>query len=240
MIKNIIIGLLAFIVIAFVINSFFGLFTGDRNDMIAAEAVNPKTDTIPLTRGTTPAGANLVSYEPRTGVLPENHITVAYKAYVQDTLAPALKMKASDITDPDGRIKELLQVNATVSGQLTSAKTEIDSLKRMVTYYQGQYFTASTRLDTAGRSTLEYNYKAKIDLVTEQRRTFFKDYLITHITSPDSNMVINHVEHFRRVTPIKARRFGVGIQAGWHYVPSVRVFAPTVGVGMSYNFFMLP
>ncbi|MFD2968547.1 hypothetical protein [Sphingobacterium bambusae] len=111
-------------------------------------------------------------------------------------------------------IKELIQINASVSGQLSAAKGEIDSLKRMVTYYQGRYFTATTRVDTIGRSTLTYNYNTTLDVVAEQKRTFFNDYLVTHITSPDSNMVINHVEHFRRVTPIKPRRFGIGIQAG--------------------------
>ncbi|WP_133639782.1 DUF6808 domain-containing protein [Sphingobacterium paludis] len=237
MLKNIIIALLAFIVIAFMLNSFFGLFTGSKNDMIAKETLNPQTDSIPLSRVKTPTGANIVTYQPREGILPENHITGAYKTYVQDTLAPALKMKASDISDPNGRIKELVQVNASVSGQLNAALTEIDSLKRMVTYFQGRYFSASVRKDTTGLATLVYNYNAKLDLVTEQRRAFFKDYLVTHISSPDTNMVINHVEHFRRVTPIKPRRFGVGIQAGWHYAPSVKAFTPTVGVGISYNLF---
>ncbi|MFD2968548.1 hypothetical protein [Sphingobacterium bambusae] len=103
--KNTTIVLLGLIVIALIVNLFFGIFNGDCNDMIAAEAVDPKTDTIPLTRGTTPSGNSVVSYTPREGIIPSNNITAAYNNYVQDTLGPAPKIKASDINDPDGRDK---------------------------------------------------------------------------------------------------------------------------------------
>lgn len=224
--KNIIISVLVFLAIVLLLNTIFGWFTPSKKEILADEYSNPKTDTIRLEYH---SDSTIVKYVPNVGQIPANNITKNYRTYVYDTLAPALKIAT-------GKISELQQIKATLEGTVNAQKIIIDNQKNRLTYYNGKYFSATTKTDTIGNSDLDYKYQAQIDIVTEDKSKLWgKEKQEVTITSPDKNFRINGVEHFKKEIIIPTKRFGLGLQTGYYFVPETGKFTPAIGVGFSYN-----
>ncbi|MBO6184214.1 MAG: hypothetical protein J6O88_05890 [Chryseobacterium sp.] len=228
--KNIIIAVLLFLATALILNTIFNWFTPSESDKIAKEVLNPKNDTITLEKHITKDSTIYVKYVPNLGELPQNNITKNFKTYVYDTLAPALRISTN-------KINELQQVKATLEGNIKSLKSDIDREKTKTVYYQDKYFSAKTKTDTLGNSSLDYKYNAQIDMISEMKKKniFSKEVQEISITSPDNNLRINGVEHFKRNISVPSKRFGLGIQAGYYYVPEEGKTVPAIGIGISYN-----
>lgn len=226
--NKIIIISLIFLVAVLVLNSFYNWVNLSPAEKLEKEVNNPKTDTIRLEYVT--HDSTVVKYIPNLGQLAANNITKNYKTFVYDTLAPAFKIAKEDIS-------ELQQLRAKLEGTIKAQKAEIDKEKSKVVYYQDKYFSAKTKTDNVGNSTLDYQYNAQIDLITETKRKNLFSKEIQHITvsSPDKNLKINGVEHFKKDVSLPPKRFGIGIQAGYYYVPETGKTVPAVGFGMSYN-----
>lgn len=226
--NNIIITALIFVIAALVLNSFFNWVTLSPEEKLAKEFNDPKTDTIRLEYTT--HDSTIVKYVPNIGQLAANNITKEYKTYVYDTLAPALRIATE-------KISELQQIKAVAEGTIKAQKAEIDNQKTKVVYYQDKYFSAKTKTDTIGNSTIDYKYNAQIDLITETKKKniFSKEIQQITVTSPDKNLKINGVEHFKKEVSVSPKRFGIGIQAGYYFVPETGKTVPAVGFGASYN-----
>ncbi|MBD8081121.1 hypothetical protein [Chryseobacterium caseinilyticum] len=225
--NKIIIISLIFVIAVLVLNSFYSWVNLSPEEKLVDEINNPKTDTIRIVYN---SDSTIVKYLPNVGQNPVNNITRNYNTYVSDTLGPALKIAKEDIF-------ELQQVRAKLEGTVKSQKSEIDLQKTKVVFYQDKYFSAKTKTDTVGNSTIDYKYNAQIDIVTTKKKKnlFAKDVQEVSITSPDKNLRINGVEHFKKDVSLPSRRFGIGIQAGYYYVPEIGRAVPGVGVGLSYN-----
>lgn len=228
--KNLLIIGLIFLITALVLNMFYGWFTMNKQEKIANEVLKPNNDTITLREYITKDSTIYVKYEPNLGQLLQNNVTPKTNNYISDTLAPALKIAAS-------KIKEFQQVKAKLEGNVQSLKSELDKEKNRTTFYKDKYFTATTKTDTLGNSLMAYNYNAQLDIVTEAKRKNFlsKEVQTIYISSPDKNMKINNVEHFKKDISIPPKKWGLGIQVGYYYVPEKNSLTPGVGLGLSYN-----
>lgn len=227
--KNIVIALLLLIITALALNTVFGWFTLSEDERIARETLSPKNDTIRLETTINKDSTVYVKYQPNVGELPVNNITKNYQTYVYDTLAPALKIATS-------KIAELQQIKAKLEGTVQSQKTEIDKEKVRTIYFKDRYFSATTKTDSTGKSSLNYNYDAQLDVVTTTKKRLLRsDLQEIYITSPDKNLKINGVEHFKKDVKIPESRIGLGVQAGYYFVPEIGKIQPAVGVGVSYN-----
>ena len=219
--KNLIISVLVFLAIVLLLNTIFGWFTPSKKEILADEYSNPKTDTIRLEYH---SDSTIVKYVPNVGQIPANNITKNYRTYVYDTLAPALKIAT-------GKISELQQIKATLEGTVNAQKIIIDNQKNRLTYYNGKYFSATTKTDTVGNSDLDYKYQAQLDIVTEDKSKLWgKEKQEVTITSPDKNFRINGVEHFKKEIFIPTKRFGLGLQTGYYFVPQTGKFVPAICV----------
>lgn len=226
--NKIIIISLIFLVGILVLNSFYNWVRISPEEKLLEEINNPKTDTIRFEYVT--HDSTVVRYTPNIGQLAGNNITKEYKTYIYDTLGPAFKIAKENIS-------ELQQVRAKLEGTIKAQKAEIDKEKTKVVYYQDKFFSAKTKTDTVGNSTLDYEYNAQIDLITETKKKnlFSKEVQQITASSPDKNLKINGVEHFKKEVPIPSKRFGIGIQAGYYFVPEMGRTVPAVGIGFSYN-----
>lgn len=226
--NKIIIISLIFVIAVLVLNSFYNWVNLSPEEKMVKEYNDPKNDTITLKYVT--HDSTIVKYLPNIGQIPANNITKNYTRYVYDTLAPALKIATQDI-------QELQQIRAQLEGTLKAKDAEIDRQKNKMVYYQDKYFSAKTKTDTLGNSSLDYKYNAQIDIITERKKKhlFAKDVQEISITSPDKNLKINGVEHFKKDISIPPKRFGIGLQAGYYYVPEIGRAVPAVGFGLSYN-----
>ena len=225
------IAILALIIVALVANLIGGWFTLSKNDRIAAESVE-KQDTIYLTKWISPKDSSSHgTFKQKEGEVIKNYITKNYMTYVQDTLAPALDIATS-------RIEELTRTKLTLEGQLKAFKTELDANKKARIFYENKYMQI---VSNTGDSTIDYKYNAIVDVVKYQDRKWLlgKENTYIDISSPDKNMKINGVEHFKKRIDVKPKRFGLGIQAGYYYVPAANQFYPGLGIGVSYNFIRL-
>lgn len=168
-------------------------------------------------------------YELHSGQTLDSNITNNYNTYVTDTLAPALKIVVNKIDEQQRNI-------ATLQGQVKAGETKVTVAKENETYYKDKYFSAITRTDTVGNSTMDYRYDAKLDITTERKSRFLRDDVeIVHITSPDKNFRVNGVEHFKKESFVLPKNWGVGIQVGYYYIPATNTFLPAVRAGISYN-----
>ena len=226
--KNILILALILIAGFLLLNAIFNWFHWSKAERVSNEEMNPKNDTIRIETKVTKDSTIYVKYEPNLGELAANNVTRNYYTYVSDTLAPALKIATS-------KIAELQQVKASLEGTVKAQKQEIDNQKIKTVYFKDKYFTAQTKTDTLGNATLSYNYDAQIDVVTENKQQFLKKDLQTvYITSPDKNLKINGVEHFKKETFVKPKNVGIGFQGGYGLNADGKL-TPYVGIGASYN-----
>lgn len=224
--NKILIVALLFIIGVLVANSFYSWVTLSPEEKIAKEINNPKTDTIKVIYN---HDSTVVKYVPNVGQIASNNITKTYTNYIYDTLAPALRIATEKITELQG-------IKAKLEGTVKAQKSEIDKEKSRLVYYQDKYFSAKTKTDSIGNSSLEYKYNAQLDMITETKSSLFsKDIQQITVTSPDKNLKINGVEHFKKDVSLPAKRFGIGIQAGYYFVPEIGKTLPAVGFGASYN-----
>lgn len=229
--KNAFIAILVLAVIGLTANLFTGWFTLNKNERIAKETKSSH-DTVFLTKYISRKDSTTHGkFEQKEGEIIKNYVTKNYMTYVSDTLAPALNIALD-------KVDELTRAKFTLEGQLKATKTELDATKKARVYYENKYLQI---VSNVADSTLDYKYNAVVDIVKFQDRKwlFGKEKTYIDISSPDKNMKINGVEHFKKNIEVKPKRFGFGIQAGYYYVPSVGQFYPGFGLGISYNFLRL-
>ncbi|NML70021.1 hypothetical protein HHL23_09430 [Chryseobacterium sp. RP-3-3] len=219
------------IIVALVANLIGGWFTLGKDDRIVEES-GKNIDTIYLNTYVNPKDSTTHgNFEQKEGEVVKNYITKNYMTYVSDTLAPALNIAQE-------KIDELTRAKFTLEGQLKATKTELDVNKKARVFYENKYMQI---VSNTADSTVEYKYNAIVDVVKYQDRKWLlgKENTYIDISSPDKNMKINGVEHFKKRIDVKPKRFGIGIQAGYYYVPAANQFYPGFGVGLSYNLIRL-
>lgn len=226
--KNLVITILVLSVIVLIANLFKGWFIPSKNDRIADE-YNRKRDSIMLHTWMNRVDSTLHgNFQQKNGEVINNYVTEKYMTYVQDTLAPALNIATE-------KIDELTRAKFTLEGQLKAAK---DQREKDRIFYENKYMQiVSNTLD----STIKYKYNAIVDVVKYQDRKWLlgKENTYIDISSPDKNMKINGVEHFKKRLDVKPKKIGIGIQAGYYYVPGSNQFQPGFGIGISYNLIRL-
>jgi len=228
--KNAIIAILVLAVIGLTANLFTGWFTLNKKERIADETL--KRDTLVIEKWLSPIDSTSHgTFQQKEGEVVKNYITKNYMTYVQDTLAPALNIAAE-------KIDELTRAKFTLEGQLKATKTELDANKKARIFYQNKYLQI---VSNVADSTLDYKYNAVVDVVkySERKWLFGKENTYIDISSPDKNMKINGVEHFKKRIDVKPKRLGIGIQTGYYYVPAMNQFYPGFGIGISYNLIRL-
>ena len=225
--KNLFIAIFAIVTIALIANIIGGWFTFSKNDRIAAES-SRNQDTIYLPVWKNPKDSTSHgTFKPVEGELVKNYITKNYMSYVSDTLAPALNIAQE-------KIDELTRANFNLDGQLKATKTELDVNKKARVFYESKYMQIVSNVQD---STIDYSYNAVVDVVKFKDKKWLlgKENTYIDISSPDKNMKINGVEHFKKKIEIKPKKLGFGLQAGYYYAPSTNKFYPALGVGISYN-----
>lgn len=230
--KNIILTLVSLLCIILIANLLGGWFTLNKNDRIAAESGKIVPDSIDLKKNINPVDSTTHgNFTEKEGEIINNYVTKEYVTYVSDTLAPALNIAKE-------QIDELTRAKFTLEGQLKAARTEIDINKKARVFYESKYLQVVSNVQD---STIDYKYNALIDVVKYKDRKwlFGKENTYIDISSPDKNMKINGVEHFKKRIDVKPKKFGLGVQAGYYYVPAANQFYPGLGVGLSYNFLRL-
>lgn len=229
--KNAFIVVLALTLIALIANLFTGWITLDKNDRIANESKG-SLDSLMLYRWMNKVDSTLHgNFQEREGEIIKNYVTKKYVTYVQDTLAPALNIATE-------KIDELTRAKFNLEGQLKATRTELDDNKKARIFYESKYMQI---VSNTADSTIDYKYNAIVDVVKYQDRKWLlgKENTYIDISSPDKNMKINGVEHFKKRIDVKPKRFGLGIQAGYYYVPAANQFYPGFGLGVSYNLIRL-
>ncbi len=226
--KNAFIAILVLAVIVLAANLFTGWFTLSKNDRIVEDSKHKK-DSIALYTWMNRIDSTLHGkFEEKEGELIQNHVTKNYNTYVQDTLAPALNIATE-------KIDELTRAKFILEGQLKASK---DQREKDRIYYENKYMQIVSNTDD---STVNYKYNAIVDVVKYNERKWIlgseKTYI--DISSPDKNMKINGVEHFKKRIEVKPKKIGFGIQAGYYYVPGTNQFYPGFGLGISYNLIRL-
>ncbi|MEJ5105490.1 DUF6808 domain-containing protein [Chryseobacterium sp. MYb328] len=226
--KNAFIAILVLAVIVLVANLFNGWFTPSKNDRVIDDFKH-KRDSIAMALWMSKIDSTLHGkFKENEGEIIQNHITRNYNTYVQDTLAPALNIATE-------KINELTRAKFILEGQLKASK---DQREKDRMYYENKYMQIVTNTKD---STLDYKYNAIVDVVkySERKWLFGKDHSYIDISSPDKNMKINGVEHFKKRIDVKPKRIGFGVQAGYYYIPGVNQFHPGFGIGISYNLIRL-
>ncbi|MDV3685265.1 hypothetical protein CMU45_02585 [Elizabethkingia anophelis] len=227
--KNLLIAILGISVIVLIANLFQGWFTLDKNERIAKETLKPDQSPPPVDKISNPIDSTTAGkFEEKKGEIINNYVTNKYMTYVQDTLTPAYKIKTE-------QIQELTRAKMVLEGQLKAAKVEIDDNKKARTYYENKYIQI---VSNEADSTINYRYNAIVDIVKYNERKWLlgKDRTYIGISSPDKNLKINGVEHFRKQIDIKNKPWGLGAQLGYYYVPASNQIYPAFGIGISYNF----
>lgn len=119
---------------------------------------------------------------------------------------------------------------------MKAVKMELDANKKEKYYYQNKYLSlVSIPADTV----IQYKYNAVIDVAEYEKKDglFGKKKRFIDISSPDPNFKINGVERFRKEITVPVKRWGVGLQGGYYFIPRLGRFEPGVGIGLSYNIF---
>ncbi|AQX08018.1 hypothetical protein [Elizabethkingia ursingii] len=227
--KNLLIAILGISVIVLVGNLFQNWFTLDRNERVAKETVKANPVPPPLDKKTNPIDSTTIgTFAEKKGEIINNYVTNEYMVYVQDTLTPAYKIKTE-------QIQELTRAKMVLEGQLKATKIELDENKKARVYYENKYIQiVSNESDT----TVDYRYNAIVDIVNYNERKWWlgKEKSFIGISSPDKNLKINGVEHFKKQIEIKNKPWGLGAQLGYYYAPAANQFYPAFGIGISYNF----
>lgn len=227
--KNAFIAVLVLLVIVLTANIFKGWFTLSKNDRIAAESTKKDRDTIYLDRWISRKDSTThATFKQKEGEKLENNVSPKTKSYVSDTLAPALNIATE-------KINELTRANLVLQGKIKANKVQMEKDK---IYYENKYLQI---VSNASDSTIDYKYNAIVDIVNYNKKKWLLGSEDTYIdiSSPDKNMKINGVEHFKKRIDMKPKKWGIGIQAGYYYVPGTNQFYPGFGIGISYNLIRL-
>lgn len=227
--KNLLIAILGISVIVLIGNLFQNWFTLDRNERVAKESVNANPVPPSLDKKTNPIDSTTMgTFSEKKGEIINNYVTKEYMVYVQDTLTPAYKIKTE-------QIQELTRAKMVLEGQLKATKIELDENKKARIYYENKYIQI---VSNESDSTVNYRYNAIVDIVNynERKWWFGKEKSFIGISSPDKNLKINGVEHFKKQIEIKNKPWGFGAQLGYYYAPAADQFYPAFGIGISYNF----
>lgn len=152
-----------------------------------------------------------------------SNLTEDYKEYVNNSIVPVLKTATDKLT-------ELTRVNATLSGKLAASKKEIDEKENTITYYKDKYFEAMTINDS-----LVYKYNAILDIVGYSKGSGWfgntKQYI--DVSSPDTNLVINGVQRFKKEIPIYKPKLRLEGVISTIIIPNNSYIS--TGLGLKYN-----
>lgn len=230
--KNALIAVLGLVTIALVANLFGDWFTLSKRERVANEVLKEQRDTLIIEKWLNPIDSTTHgTFEEKEGEIVNNYVTKNYMTYVQDTLAPALDIATN-------KINELTRANLILEGRLKATKTELDENKKARVFYQNKYIQV---VSNTADSTIDYKYNAIVDVVKYNEKKWLlgdeKTYI--DISSPDKNLKINGVEHFKKRLDVKPKKWGIGIQGGYYYVPAANQFYPGFGIGISYNLIRL-
>lgn len=227
MVKNIVISVLVILTSIMALNYVFGWFYLSKEEKIVKEFIKSKPDTIKIEKWINKIDSTThIKYVPIKSQILQNNISKNTSEYVKDTLVPALKIASEQIT-------EYKRITAKLEGELKIAKIERDNMNNQRVFYKNKYLSIVTQ-----DSTLNYSYNATLDIVNYPKKGGFfkgsKEYI--DISSPDKNFKVNGAENFIKEIYIKPKRFGIGFNGGYVFVPELGKFYPAFGVGLSYNF----
>ena len=165
---------------------------------------------------------------------PEMSISNNYYTYVQDSLAPSLKIAK-------GKIDELTRINAKLEGELKATREELSENKERSLFFENKYLSIITTEDSTRQNPrLKYSYNAEINVVqfSKRKNIFSKQRNYIDVSSPDKNFKINGLEHFKKEIILRPKRIGVGFQAGYGINENLTI-SPYLGIGLSYNLIRL-
>ncbi len=225
--KNILIGMMVFVIAVLVLNTIEGWFTFSEPEKIANESKIEKPILPDVTFYTDAIDSSFhANFKATQGIDPKNYVTNKYYSYVSDTLAPALKIKMNEV-------RELTQIKAKLEDRLKAQQVQLDANKNKSYYYKTKYFEATAN---ESDSTLRYSYNAELNLTKYDKKEslFSRKKTYIDISSPDKNMKINGVENFIKDISSPPTKFGVGVQAGYGLGADLKI-QPYIGFGVSYN-----
>lgn len=200
------------------------------------KATAPQTRTVNKVKPDTP---DMKSIEDVNGIthgrIPEQEyssiteapITYKYITYVNDTLAPALKIASDKIT-------ELTRVNATLEGKLIATNKAVkrlpDNTEKEVTYWRDKYFEAMVIHDT-----LKYKYNAVLDIVAYEQGSpwFGQRKKFVDISSPDTNLRVQGVERYKKQIDFDKYMWLFGAETGVYIAPNYSMY--NGGLRLKYN-----
>ena len=140
-----------------------------------------------------------------------------------DTLTKAIKVAAN-------RIDEVTKVNAKLTAENVSLKKSTMGNKYE---YQDKWLSLSFSVDS---SHLNLSYDVSLNIAKYWKRNWFiapKQYFVD-LYSDDSRIKINSVKRYT-VSVQSPKRLGVGLSAGYSFIPLLNKWQPTIGIGLNYN-----
>lgn len=148
---------------------------------------------------------------------------IAIGSNYMDTLTKAIKVAAN-------RIDEVTKVNAKLSAENVALKKSATGNKYE---YQDKWLSLSYSTDS---SLLNLSYDVSLNIAKYWKRNWFiapKQYFVD-LYSDDSRIKINSVKRYT-LSVQSPKRLGVGLSAGYSYIPFLNKWQPTIGIGLNYN-----
>jgi hypothetical protein len=142
-----------------------------------------------------------------------------------DTLTKALSIAVN-------KVDEATKVNATLIA-------ENIQLRQMQAGSMLQYRDKWLRLDyDPDSNTVALNYDVSLNIAKYWKRSWLvgeKKYYVD-IFSDDPRVQVNSVKRYT-MAQSRQRRFGVGFNASYSYLPFYNSWQPAIGIGINYNLF---
>lgn len=141
-----------------------------------------------------------------------------------------------DNIDKSAKLQQASAIIAKAEAKNLQAKRVIDSLTgREQFLYTDDFVRAMFTPDSTGGQfnvawdvkLIRHDYKKRSWLLAPYR-------YYTDILSPDPRIKIGGLQNLT-IESHRPTRWGLGLQAGYHYNPATKQFTPSVGVGLSYN-----
>lgn len=148
---------------------------------------------------------------------------IAVGSPYMDTLTKAIKVAAN-------RIDEVTKVNAKLTAENISLKKSTTEHKYE---YQDKWLSLSYSADS---SRLNLSYDVSLNIAKYWKRNWFiapKRYFVD-LYSDDSRIKINSVKRYT-LSEQSPKRLGVGLSAGYSFIPLLNRWQPTIGIGLNYN-----
>jgi hypothetical protein len=148
---------------------------------------------------------------------------IAIGSNYMDTLTKAIQVAAN-------RIDEVTKVNAKLAAENITLKKSATGNKYE---YQDKWLSLSYSTDS---SLLNLSYDVSLNIAKYWKRNWFiapKQYFVD-LYSDDSRIKINSVKRYT-LSVQSPKRLGVGLSAGYSYIPFLNKWQPSIGIGLNYN-----